>query len=53
MAIFPNEAASTRRVGAMLWELNDEGGLNGRGIQLEGEHSHRDAAPAPVSAIQR
>lgn len=53
VGIFPNDAASTRLVGAMLLGQNDEWSLNRRYMQLEGLQSLGDTAPTRVSAIQR
>jgi putative transposase len=53
VGIFPNDAAITRLVGAMLLEQNDEWCLNRRYMQLEGLQSLSDTAPARLSAIQR
>jgi len=52
VGIFPNDAAITRLVGAMLLEQNDEWSLNRRYMQLEGLQSLSDTAPTRVSAIQ-
>ena len=53
VGIFPNDAAVTRLVGAMLLEQNDEWSLNRRYMQLEGLQSLSDTAPTRLSAIQR
>ena len=53
VGIFPNDAAVTRLVGAMLLEQNDEWCLNRRYMQLEGLQTLSDTAPTRVSAIQR
>ena len=53
VGIFPNDAAITRLVGAMLLEQNDEWSLNRRYMQLEGLQSLSDTAPTRLSAIQR
>jgi putative transposase len=53
VGIFPNDAAVTRLVGAMLLEQNDEWCLNRRYMQLEGLQSLSDTAPTRLSAIQR
>jgi len=53
VGIFPNDAAITRLVGAMLLEQNDKWCLNRRYMQLEGLQSLSDTAPTRVSAIQR
>lgn len=51
VGIFPNEAAITRLVGAMLLEQNDEWALKRRYMQLEGLQSLVDNQPARLSAI--
>jgi len=53
VGIFPNDAAITRLVGAMLLEQNDEWSLNRRYMQLEGLQSLSDTAPTRVPAFQR
>jgi putative transposase len=53
VGIFPNDAAITRLVGAMLLEQNDEWCLNRRYMQLEGLQSLSDTAPTRLPAIQR
>ena len=53
VGIFPNDAAVTRLVGAMLLEQNDEWCLNRRYMQLEALQSLSDTAPTRLSAIQR
>jgi len=53
VGIFPNDAAVTRLVGAMLLEQNDEWCLNRRYMQLEGLQTLSDTAPTRLSAIQR
>jgi putative transposase len=51
VGIFPNEAAITRLVGAMLLEQNDEGQLKRRYMQLEGLQSLADNQTARLSAV--
>jgi putative transposase len=51
VGIFPNEAAITRLVGAMLLEQNDEWQLQRRYMQLEGLQQLVDNQPARLSAI--
>ena len=51
VGIFPNEAAITRLVGAMLLEQNDEWQLKRRYMQLEGLQSLVDNQPARLSAV--
>jgi len=51
VGIFPNEAAITRLVGAMLLEQNDEWALKRRYLQLEGLQSLVDNQPARLSAV--
>jgi putative transposase len=51
VGIFPNEAAITRLVGAMLLEQNDEWQLQRRYMQLEGLQSLVDNQPARLSAV--
>jgi putative transposase len=53
VGIFPNDAAVTRLVGAMLLEQNDEWCLNRRYMQLEGLQSLTDTPATRLSAIQR
>jgi putative transposase len=53
VGIFPNDAAITRLVGAMLLEQNDEWCLNRRYMQLEGLQSLTENAPTRMSAVQR
>ena len=53
VGIFPNDAAVTRLVGAMLLEQNDEWSLNRRYMQLEGLQTLSDTAPTRLSAVQR
>ena len=52
VGIFPNDAAVTRLVGAMLLEQNDEWCLNRRYMQLEGLQSLTDTPATRLSAIQ-
>ncbi len=51
VGIFPNEAAITRLIGALLLEQNDEWQLQRRYMQLEGLHSLADNPPARLSAV--
>jgi putative transposase len=51
VGIFPNEAAITRLVGALLLEQNDEWQLQRRYLQLEGLQSLTDNQPARLSAV--
>ncbi len=51
VGIFPNEAAITRLVGALLLEQNDELSLQRRYMQLEGLHQLTDNQPAKLSAV--
>jgi len=51
--IFPNDAAATRLVGAMLLDQNDEWSLNRRCMQLEGLKIFSDTALARMLAVQR
>ena len=53
VGIFPNDAAVTRLVGAMLLEQSDEWSLNRSYMQLEGLQSLSDTVPVRLSAIQR
>ena len=53
VGIFPNDAAITRLVGAMMLEQNDEWSLNRRYMQLEGLQSLCDTAPTRLSAVAR
>jgi putative transposase len=53
VGIFPNDAAVTRLVGAMLLEQNDEWSLNRRYMQLEGLQTLADTAPTRLPAVQR
>jgi putative transposase len=49
--IFPNAAAVTRLVGALLLEQNDEWQLQRRYMQLEGLQSLSNNQPAQLSAV--
>jgi len=51
VGIFPNDAAITRLVGALLLEQNDEWQLQRRYLQLEGLQSISDNQPARLSAV--
>ena len=51
VGIFPNEAAITRLVGALLLEHNDEWQLQRRYMQLEGLQSLVDNQTARLSAV--
>ena len=53
VGIFPNDAAVTRLVGAMLLEQNDEWSLNRRYMQLKGLQTLTDTAPTRLRAVQR
>ena len=53
VGIFPNDAAITRLVGAMMLEQNDEWSLNRRYMQLEGLQTLSDTAPTRLSAVAR
>ena len=53
VGIFPNDAAITRLVGAMLMEQNDEWAVNRRYTQLDGFQSLCDTAPTRLSAVAR
>jgi hypothetical protein len=53
VGIFPNDAAMTRLVGAMLQEQYDEWSVNRRYMPLEGLQSLSDTALARVPAGQR
>ena len=53
VGIFPNDAAITRLVGAMMLEQNDEWSLNRRYMQLEGLQSLCDTAPTRMPAVAR
>ena len=51
VGIFPNEAAITRLVGALLLEQSDEWSLQRRYMQLEGLHTLADNQTARLSAV--
>ena len=51
VGIFPNEAAITRLVGALLLEQSDEWSLQRRYMQLEGLQTLVDNQPARLSAV--
>jgi putative transposase len=51
VGIFPNEAAITRLVGALLLEQNDEWSLQRRYMQLEGLQSLSENQTARLSAV--
>ena len=51
VGIFPNDAAITRLVGALLLEQSDEWSLQRRYMQLEGLQSLADNRPARLSAV--
>ena len=53
VGIFPNDAAITRLVGAMMLEQNDEWALNRRYMQLEGLQTVSDTAPTRLPAVAR
>ena len=53
VGIFPNEAAITRLVGALLLEQSDEWALQRRYMQLEGLQTLADNQPARLSAVVR
>jgi putative transposase len=53
VGIFPNEAAITRLVGALLLEQSDEWALQRRYMQLEGLQTLTDNQPARLSAVVR
>jgi putative transposase len=51
VGIFPNDAAITRLVGALLLEQSDERSLQRRYMQLEGLQALADNQPARLSAV--
>jgi putative transposase len=51
VGIFPNDAAITRLVGALLLEQNDEWQLQRRYLPLEGLQSLAENQPARLSAV--
>ena len=51
VGIFPNDAAITRLVGALLLEQSDEWQLQRRYMQLEGLQTLTDNQPARLSAV--
>ena len=51
VGIFPNEAAITRLVGALLLEQSDEWSLQRRYMQLEGLQALADNQTARLSAV--
>jgi putative transposase len=51
VGIFPNDAAITRLVGALLLEQNDEWQLQRRYLQLEGLQTISDNQPIRLSAV--
>jgi putative transposase len=51
VGIFPNDAAITRLVGALLLEQNDEWQLQRRYLQLEGLQTISDNQPVRLSAV--
>ena len=53
VGIFPNDAAITRLVGAMMLEQNDEWSLNRRYMTLEGLQSLSDTLPTRLPAVAR
>jgi len=53
VGIFPNDAAITRLVGAMMLEQNDEWALNRRYMQLEGLQTLTDTVSTRLSAVAR
>jgi putative transposase len=50
-SIFPNDAAMTRLVGAMMLEQNDEWSLNRRYMQLEGPQTVSETVSTQMSAV--
>ncbi len=53
VGIFPNDAAITRLVGAMMLEQSDEWSLNRRYMQLDGLQTVSDTVPTRLSAMPR
>ena len=53
VGIFPNDAAITRLVGAMMLEQNDEWSLNRRYMTLEGLQTLSDTPPTRLPAVAR
>jgi putative transposase len=53
VGIFPNDAAITRLVGAMMLEQNDEWSLNRRYMTLEGLQTLSDTLPTRLPAVAR
>ena len=53
VGIFPNDAAITRLVGAMMLEQNDEWALNRRYMQHEGLQTVSDTVPTRLFAVAR
>jgi len=53
VGIFLNAASTTRLVGAMMLEQNDEWSLNRRSLQLEALQSLSETVPARLSAVAR
>ena len=51
VGIFPNDAAITRLVGALLLEQNDEWQLQRRYLQLEGLQAISENQPVKLSAV--
>ncbi len=51
MGIFPNEAAITRLVGALILEQNDEWAITRRYMTLETVEAICDAAPMDPATI--
>lgn len=51
VGIFPNDAAITRLVGALLLEQNDEWQLQRRYLQLEGLQAISENQPVRLSAV--